>query len=318
MNTGDTTMTNLTLHAGAPRRAALACAALLASAFTTATQAASPDGLDDATASAASAATRPCSAGDLHVTVGAAGAWRGFASQEIRLARIGTGRCWLDGAPALELVSAEGLRQAVAAGDEALTRRRVDLDPGDAMQVLLGTPGTCDAAIGPERRVLTRLRLVAPGGGDAVLAGVHVDTLCGAPRVLHAARLDTDARPAAQGAARAPWRDLDASLAEVSPASAGGPLHYVVTLANPGASAVTLPSCAAYRLSMHVEGRTVETAGRLGCDATPATVPAQVPAHGQAAFALETTVPAAMAGPGLKLSWTLQGGPSAGRIVPLQ
>jgi len=255
------------------------------------------------------AATRACAASDFRATAGAAGAWHGFATQELLLARTGADRCRLDAVPAIELVSAQGLRQSIdtANADDSAVRTGLDLGPRDSVSALVGTPGACEATTGPERRVNTRLRLAPTGGGELLLDGVHVDTICGAARLLALQPRDLERTATPLGA-------LQASLDEIGPARAGAPLRYVVTLRNAGAQAVDLSRCPAFTQTVSVEDRSSAVRGQLAC----AEAGGRIEAGASVAFEMRVPVPAGLQGAGLKLGWSLQDGPAAGAIVQLQ
>jgi hypothetical protein len=252
------------------------------------------------------AATRPCAAADFRGTAGPAGAWHGFATQELRLERLGAGRCRLDAAPAIELESAAGLRQAVELGraENAAVRESLDLGPGDALQVLVGTPGACDATIGPERRVSTRLRVALPGGGATLLDGVHVDTICGAARLLRLQPVDTEPAPAPLAALQAAASRVEVGAQE---------LRYLVTLTNAGSRPVELSPCPAYTQTLSTEAVRSETRWRLAC----AAAGGRIGAGQSVSFEMRAPLPATLSGPGVKLAWSLQDGPAAGLVVPL-
>lgn len=251
------------------------------------------------------AAEHPCAADELRISTGASGAYRGLATQEIRLSKAGAGRCLLDGVPAVELVLPGGQqRQAVEVAEQAA--RRMSLSAGHEAVVLIGTPGSCDAAIAPGRRVSTQLRVSLPGGGEANLHDAYVDTLCGAARVVMF-------EPVVREAAR-PGSALSASIQRASAATPGGTLDYVVTLTNHSASPLSLAACPAYTQSLHTEAKTVRSSYRLACQGAGG----QLAAGASVSFAMQAAVPADMAGAGVKLSWALQDGPLAGTIVKLR
>lgn len=252
-----------------------------------------------------SAAGRPCATSDLQINTGASGAYRGFATQEIRLTKLGAGACRLDGAPTVELVLPGGQRrQAVEVAEQV--QRRIDLRAGREAVLLIGTPGSCDAAIAPTRRVSTQLRVSLPGGGEAPLRDAYVDTLCGAARVV---MFEPVVREAAH-----PWSALSASIARAGSATPGRTLDYVVTLTNHSTSPVSLAACPAYTQSLHTEAKTVQSSYRLACQGAGG----ELAAGASVSFAMQAAVPVEMAGAGVKLSWALQDGPLAGTIVKLR
>lgn len=268
------------------------------------------------------AAQRPCAAADLKVSLGQKGAHRGHATQEIRLTNRGSDSCYLLGAPSIELAPMGGAREMVGMNTSMSAQQaapqRIDLAPdGDAI-VLIGTPGSCDAAIGPARRVVSRLQLTLLGGGTVVLEGAHVDTLCGPASVINVAALEDEPKHAARMALAAtratPWSALSASVSTPDNVARGGTLHYTVTLANAGSTPVPLSPCPSYTQSLHTEARTTTSTLRLNC----AAAGGQIPANGSVSFDMQAYVPSDMSGEGVKLSWKLQDGAAAGTITPLR
>jgi hypothetical protein len=266
-------------------------------------------------------ADHACAASELDVRAGQQGAWHGYATQELRIAKRGAGACTLPGAPALALVAPDGTRQAARVDEsaQAAASRRIDLSDDTVAVLLVGAPGSCEAAAGPARRVSHRLELAPLGGGSVAVDGVHVDTLCGAATVLHLDAVFDEARHAARAAAentppRVALDSLGARLEAPEIAPRGGTLHYVVTLTNAGEQALPLSPCPSYEQTLHVEGRSVDSHWRLNC----AGAGGEIAAHSSVSFEMEAAVPADLAGGHVKLSWTLQGGPAAGTIADLR
>jgi hypothetical protein len=262
-------------------------------------------------------AAPPCAAGDLSVLAGQQGAWHGFATQELRLSKTGAGACVLAGAPAFTLVGEDGTRRAVPAGaaPPEVAGRSVTLAPAADALLLVGAPGSCDAAAGERREVFRRLELAPAGGGFLAVEGVHVDTLCGEARVVYLESVVDEARHAAQAdPAAAARRALTARIEAPATAVRGQPLRYVVTLVNHGDTALALAPCPSYAQSLHVEGRSVDSRHLLNCaGAGGALAP-----HASVSFAMQAAVPADLAGSSVKLSWTLQDGPGVGTIAALR
>jgi hypothetical protein len=269
-----------------------------------------------ATAQAAPDSARACSAADVKLTAGPAGAWRGQATQEIRIANTGVEACHLPGFPGVQLQPANEAPQTVGASEQApqLQSARVDLAPGEEVIVLLGTPGSCEAANRPERKVSKRLQLALPGGGVKALDGIHIDTLCGRATVMRFERVQSE------GMARATAMKVGGALSQLSgtlsapdEASRGGLLRYTVTLTNPTASPVSLAACPAYTQSLYVDGKSLDASLRLNC----AAAGGQIPAKGSVSFDMQVAVPADLAAGSGKLSWKLDGGPGVGKMIAL-
>jgi len=250
----------------------------------------------------------PCEQGDLRLTLGGAGAWRGHATQELRLLNRSSTPCMLNAAPAIELASPRGWH---AAGGMASQDTMPDLLPPRAtLAVLLGTPGACEATMGPGRQVLRRLRVLAPGGGALEVEGAHVDVTCGAATVLRVDLHEAQVAPTAGSTAV-----LTAELNAPRSATAGTPLDYVVTLRNPTSQPVSLAACPSYEQVLNTTSGSEASALRLNC----AGAGGQVPAHGELQFAMRARVPQAPGHEGgVKLSWRLLDGPTAGTVIPLR
>jgi hypothetical protein len=258
---------------------------------------------------------RACTSADVKLSAGPAGAWRGQATQEIRIANAGSETCHLPGFPGVQLQPSNEAPQTVGASDQApqLASTRIELAPGQEAIVLLGTPGSCEAANRPERKVAKRLQLALPGGGTKVLDGVYVDTLCGRATVMRFEQVQSEnaARALAMKAAGA-ISQLSAGLSAADEARRGGLLRYTVTLSNPTASPISLSACPAYTQSLYVDGKSSDTRMRLDCGAAGG----QIPAKGRVSFEMQAQIPAGAAD-SAKLSWKLDGGPGVGKIVAL-
>jgi hypothetical protein len=266
---------------------------------------------------AAASGTHACAAGEVKIVAGATGAYHGQATQEVRVSNVGSEACFLTGAPTVQLMPANEAPQTVGARDASpqLATERVDLAPGDEVVILLGAPGSCEAATKPERKVSKRLQLALPGGGLKVLEGVHVDTLCGRASVVHLQPVRNEAAASARSQkAGAAFHQLAGSLSAPDEVTRGGVLHYVVTLANPTGVPVSLASCPAYTQSLFADGKAAESTLRLNCSAAGA----QIAANGSVSFEMQAQVPADFAADSVKLSWKLQDGPAVGKIINLR
>jgi hypothetical protein len=262
------------------------------------------------------APVRACAAADVRITAGPAGAWRGQATQEIRIANTALDACHLPGFPGVQLQPANEAPQTVGASELApqLASTRLDLAPGEEAIVLLGTPGSCEAANRPARKVSKRLQLALPGGGVKALDGVHVDTLCGRATVMRFERVqgEASARAVALKTAGA-ISQLSAAISAPDEASRGGVLRYTVILTNPGASPVSLAACPAYTQSVYADGKSSDTTLRLDC----AAAGGQIAANASVSFEMQAQVPAGLAAGDAKLSWKLDDGPGVGRMISL-
>lgn len=252
---------------------------------------------------------QPCSRADLQLVLGGAGAYHGQATQEVRLLNRSDARCRLDGTPTVEFASPRGW-QAVA--NTLVDQTAIELPPRATLGVLLGTPGACDATIGPARQVVQRLRVIAPGGVMEA-TGAHVDVTCGAPRVLRIDQHGPRVSPPAAGSLQV----LTAELSAPGMTSAGSIMNYAIVLKNPTDQPVALASgCPAYEQVLNTaDGLSESSTLRLNC----AGAGDAVPAHGELQFEMRATVPAGAGHEGgIKLSWRLAHGPAAGAVIPLR
>jgi hypothetical protein len=273
-------------------------------------------GLAMAAPAAQAAPARACADADLQVSAGPAGAYRGQATQEIRLANTGAEACHLPGFPGVQLQPANEAPQTVGASELApqLASTRLDLDPGEEVILLLGTPGSCEAANRPERKISKRLQLALPGGGVKAVEGVHIDTLCGRATVMRFERVQGEAAARAQALkVGGALSQLTGSLSAPDEASRGGTLHYVVTLSNPTAAPVSLAACPAYTQSVYAGGKAAASTLRLNCSGAGT----QIPAKSSVSFDMQVALPAEPAADSVKLSWKLDGGPGVGKMIAL-
>jgi hypothetical protein len=251
----------------------------------------------------------PCRETDLQLTLGGAGAWHGHATQELLLRNRSATTCLLNSTPAVELASPGGWRAAASASGEPV--HSLVVPPRGTLAMMLGTPGACDATVGPERRVVRRLRVLAPGGGALEAEGAHVDTTCGPPKIL---RIDQHA-PKATSPAPGSTQLLTAELNAPREATAGAPLDYLVTLKNPSDQPIALSPCPGYQQVLNTASAQAGGTLRLNC----AGAGGVVPAHGERQFEMRALVPEAAGHEGgVKLSWRLADGPAVGTVIPLR
>lgn len=250
----------------------------------------------------------PCEQSDLRLTLGGTGAWRGHATQELLLLNRSSAPCVLNTAPAIELASPRGWHAADGMASQE-TMPHV-MSPHATLAVLLGTPGACEATMGPGRQVLRRLRVLAPGGGALEVDGAHLDVTCGAATVLR-----VDLHEAQVAPTTGSTEVLTAKLNAPRSATVGAQLDYVVTLRNPTAQPVSLVACPSYEQVLNTSSGSESSSFRLNC----AGAGGQVPAHGELQFAMRARVPQAPGHEGgVKLSWRLLDGPTAGTVIPLR
>jgi uncharacterized protein DUF4232 len=260
-------------------------------------------------AAAQVAAQRPCATSDLQITLDNAGAFRGMATQEILLVNRGTGSCYVAGVPSAQLHPTGTPAQTVALSTALATRasERFDLSPGEGVAMLIGTPGTCAAADKLERNPITDLSVALLGGGSVTLDGAYVDTTCGPATLVGFHQLDT-------ATTAGPFGQLAGSLSAPRAAVRGQTMRYTVTLSNPIDKAISLSPCPSYNQSLNSDDKTSSQTLRLNCEGAGG----QIPAQSSVTFEMQAPVPADFDGQGVKLSWTLQDGPTVGTIMQLQ
>jgi len=138
-------------------------------------------------------AARPCTAPDLQVTVGPAGAFHGSATQELTLTNRAPDACFFPGVPSVGAVFDDDSQQAADPGQFASSR--ADLQPGQSAELLLGTPGSCAGADSSRRRAATRVALGLTRGDSVQARGASLDVQCGRPQVLLFTVEDAPATP---------------------------------------------------------------------------------------------------------------------------
>lgn len=264
------------------------------------------------------AALRPCTAADLQIVLGQNGARHGFATQEIRLSNTSADACTIAGIPDTQILPDNEAPQTLGAHDPTATlgTTRVDLGAGQDAVLLIGTPGSCEAATKPQRKVATRMQLALPGGGVKMLHGAHVDTLCGRASVLRfeAFHHNTPAVAGLSATGNAHLTQLTGVVAAPDTVNRGDTLRYTVTLSNPTAAPVSLAACPAYTQSFYADGKIVSNTLRLNCAATGTQIAAKSSVTYEMQLPLQADLPAG----GAKLSWTLQNGPSVGTLLDLR
>ncbi len=259
----------------------------------------------------AAQAARPCSPADLGVTVGAAGAYRGSATQELILTNRAQDACFIPGAPSTTLLFDDGGQQVTAPGQFAATR--IDFQPGQSAVLLVGAPGTCSSADPSRSKVATRMALGLPVGGSIQVQGVYLDVQCGQSSVVLLAASDAPA------AATGPQSALTGSISAPASAARGQVYRYTVTLANPTDQDIPLSPCPSYSQSLSQPAGDGSTGSSgtwlLNCAAAGA-----IPAHGRVTFEMQLSVPDTMVAGPAKLFWDLEvpGGLAVGSMVTVQ
>jgi hypothetical protein len=247
-------------------------------------------------------AARQCTASDLDIVAGRAGAFRGQATQELDVRDRSADACFLAGVPQGQVPNA-GARSRVSSG--AFAAQRVDLVPGASAIVLIGTPTACAGSGQPV--VGSSVQLTLPNGDAVTVGGTRIDTECGAPAVV---AFEPVSPP---DAAPGPLGMLSVSIAAPPTVARGTVLTYRVTLTNPSATSTTLSPCPSYSQVLGMGGGTpVQQALLLNCPAA-----ASIATNAAVTYEMRLAVPASTPTGPTKLSWRLEvpGGPVAGAEV---
>ncbi len=255
-----------------------------------------------------SAATRSCRAADLQIVAGAAGAYQGQATQEIRLTNAAGDACFMPGAPTTTLLFDDGSQQGASLGQFATSR--VDLQPGQSALMLVGTPGACAGAGSSRSRVATSMALGLADGARVQVQGVYLDSQCGPPSIV---QFDAGDAPAPAGV---PQSVLTGSISAPQTVMRGQVLLYTVTLANPTGQAVALSPCPSYSQSLSQPSsggiKTSRGTWLLNC-----AVVDTIPAGGSITFDMQLSVPGDMTAGPAKLFWDLEvaSGAAVGAVI---
>jgi hypothetical protein len=251
-------------------------------------------------------ARRPCKATDLDFKIGVIGAYQGHATQEFRLTNIALDPCYLAGVPTIQLLPDGASAEAVDAGSFMATR--LDIGSGRTAMLVLGAPGACASAGGPNSKVIKRLSLEPSGGGYLTVQGVYLDITCGAASVILFQAMDSAVTNGG------PLTHLVGTISAPDLIKVGQLLNYTVTLMNPTTAALPLQPCPSYTESLQDAGIVSSQTYQLNC------VAAALPAQGSLTFDMQILVPANFPTGFAKLSWQLEvpGGIAVGKALGLQ
>lgn len=127
-----------------------------------------------------SATLVPCTKNDLLPSgKSLSGAYQGYATASIQLMNTTDTSCFLAGAPLLKVTSSSGMVVPVSKGQ--FGSQQVDLQPGEELFMLIGSPGGC-ADTGTLGRA-SSATLTVPGG-TITIPGIDFGMGCGAPTVV--------------------------------------------------------------------------------------------------------------------------------------
>jgi hypothetical protein len=246
-------------------------------------------------------AARACGARDLVLTIGPSGAHRGMATQELRLRNQGRDACFIAGAPRSQLAD---VRAQGGVSSERFSALRLDLQPGQSANLMIGAPVGCAASASP--RLSTHIEMTLPNGDLVAANGTRVDTECGPARVV-------DFSPVAPAVAPSPLGVLRVSLIAPRSAAHGAVLTYRITLTNPSSRAIALSPCPSYTESVGT-GPAIQRTLVMNCAA--ATF---IRAGASLVYEMRLPLPQSAAHGPARLYWRLEVayGPTAGSAISI-
>jgi Protein of unknown function (DUF4232) len=251
-------------------------------------------------------ALEPCSAADLHVAPGFAGAATGNISQPFVLTNAGTSDCSLQGYPSL-LQGWQGGRwhqltftKGTFFIEEDPSPAPVDLPPGAQAELIVGTTDACNGGDVGEGKLYSRLQATLPDG-----TGIDLDAPVNAFCELDVSSFHPIPVPVSSPPAPTPG-PLDAlqfQLHAPEQVPAGTALSYTVTVSNPTDANIVFDPCPTWNQLIDIPvgpDGLVQTKGSMDCASTPS-----IPAHSFITVAMHIDVPTAV-GTG-KFVWWLTG-----------
>lgn len=122
-----------------------------------------------------------CTSADFHLYATWPGAYNGNIAESVELKNTSTTYCYLTGAPPIEVNLAKGGTEPVALGMHA--SQRVDIQPGQGLFFVFGSPASCTNANNGINEVATGMSLGMPGG-DISGSGLNLDVACGGLSLL--------------------------------------------------------------------------------------------------------------------------------------
>jgi hypothetical protein len=128
----------------------------------------------------APAAQVACNPSDLKVDALWPGGYQGYATESVEFTNTSTTPCYFASAPSMSLRLTDGSLESASLGQ--FSSQRVDAQPGQAVLLIIGTPGTCPNV--GTRQPVSSMTLTIPGGGEVAVSGLNLDVECGTPTVL--------------------------------------------------------------------------------------------------------------------------------------
>jgi hypothetical protein len=216
----------------------------------------------------------------------------------VPLTNISTAPCSLPEAG----TTAEALDETGRRVDLEVAQSRDDadreLDPGDRGELVISAPNVCYPDIRRVRDIAFHDLEIALPSGTLALADVHL-VLCGPELAIAWQRDGTVPRAGS-------LNSLNARIESVGDVVPGRSLDYVVELTNPTLREVPLTPCPSYEQVVNDELKSEANMLRghyeLNCGSLSAIAPGST-----FRFAMRTTIPSTLHGPGI-LNWTLDSG----------
>ncbi|HTC68686.1 MAG TPA: DUF4232 domain-containing protein, partial [Acidothermaceae bacterium] len=250
----------------------------------------------------------PCHAANLQVTAGEGGAATGNLAQPFDITNVGTAGCALQGYPtALEGWQA-GAWHRLKFEDgtffytEETTPPPVELSPGTAAELIIGTSDACNGGYIGESKLYTRWRATLPGG--TIDLNAPINAFC---------NLDVSSfhpmpspQPPEPTPTPGPFDALQFQLQAPTTAVEGSTLSYDVTVTNPTDADVALSPCPTWSevIAVMSDPSPQTVSGPFDCTATPS-----VRAHSSISIPMVIKVPEAV---GIaKFVWWFNGMPNA-------
>jgi uncharacterized protein DUF4232 len=252
----------------------------------------------------------PCRATSLQVTVGQGGAATGNLSQPFEITNVGTTGCALQGYPtALDGWQAGAWHQLKFDDGtffyvEQTTPPPVELPPGRAAELIIGTSDACNGGYIGESKLYTRWRARLPGGGIIEL-DAPINAFCSLD--VSSFHPEPAPQPPEPTPTPGPFDSLEFQLNAPTKVLEGSTLSYSVTVTNPTDTDIALSPCPTWSEFIGVvsdPGPVATTSGHFDCVATPS-----VPAHDSISIPMVINVPEAV---GMaKFVWWFNGMPGA-------
>jgi hypothetical protein len=215
-----------------------------------------------------------CRATNLQVIAGQGGAAAGNLSQPFEITNVGKTACALQGYPtALEAWKAGAWHQLKFYEGtffyvEQATPPAVELAPGAAAELIIGTGDGCNGGDVDDSKLYTQWRATLPGGGTIDL-NTPINAFCG----LEASSFHPEPPPQSPEPTPTPgpFDGLQFQLQAPATVVEGSTLSYAVTITNPTGADIALRPCPTWSeiIAVMTDPAPVTTSGPFDCTATP-------------------------------------------------